>query len=90
MPRAHTRAGVRAAVDGRLAGVPPREDPVFGLAGPPAVPDVPAGVLDPRSTWADAARFDAQAGKLAEMFRENFGRFADGVSDDVRRAGPRA
>jgi phosphoenolpyruvate carboxykinase (ATP) len=70
--------------------VPTREDSVFGLAVPAAVPEVPAEVLDPRSTWGDAARFDAQARKLAEMFRENFRRFADGVSDDVRRAGPRA
>jgi phosphoenolpyruvate carboxykinase (ATP) len=90
MTLAHTRAMVRAALDGRLAAVPTREDPVFGLAVPAAVPDVPAGVLDPRSTWRDAARFDAQARKLAEMFRENFRRFAEGVSDDVRRAGPRA
>ncbi len=90
MKLAHTRAMVRAALDGRLAAVPTREDPVFGLAVPTAVPEVPAGVLDPRSTWADPARFDVQAGKLAEMFRENFGRFADGVSEDVRRAGPRA
>ena len=90
MKLAHTRGMVRAALDGRLAAVPMREDPVFGVAVPVAVPDVPAGVLDPRSTWADAARFDAQARKLAEMFRQNFRRFAEGVSDDVRRAGPRA
>jgi phosphoenolpyruvate carboxykinase (ATP) len=90
MKLAHTRAMVRAALDGRLAAVPTREDPVFGLAVPVAVPDVPTGVLDPKSTWGDAARFDAQARKLAEMFRQNFRRFAEGVSDDVRRAGPRA
>jgi ATP-dependent phosphoenolpyruvate carboxykinase len=90
MQLTHTRAMVRAALDGGLAAAPTREDPVFGLAVPTAVPDVPAGVLDPRSTWADGARFDAQAKKLAEMFRENFRRFADGVSDAVRRAGPRA
>ena len=90
MKLAYTRAMVRAALDGRLTGAPTREDAVFGLAVPTAVPDVPAGVLEPRSTWGDAARYDAQARKLAEMFRENFGRFADSVSDDVRRAGPRA
>jgi len=89
MKLAHTRAMVRAALEGRLEGVPTREDPVFGLRIPEAVPDVPAQVLDPRATWADPARYDAQARKLAAMFRENFTRFADQVSEEVRRAGPR-
>jgi phosphoenolpyruvate carboxykinase (ATP) len=85
----YTRAMVRAALEGRLDGVPTREDPVFGLRIPTAVPDVPTEVLDPRGTWADPARYDAQARKLAEMFRDNFTRFADQVSEEVRRAGPR-
>jgi len=90
MQLAHTRAMVRAALDGRLDGVPTRQDPVFGLAIPISVPDVPGEVLDPRGTWAEPARYDAQARKLAAMFRENFARFADQVSDDVRGAGPQA
>jgi phosphoenolpyruvate carboxykinase (ATP) len=89
MKLAHTRAMVRAALDGRLDGVPTRRDPVFGLAIPTAVPDVPSEVLDPRATWADPARYDAQALKLAGMFRDNFARFTDQVSEDVRGAGPR-
>lgn len=90
MKLAYTRAMVRAALEGRLEGVPTREDPIFGLSIPTAVPDVPTDVLDPRGTWADPARYDAQARKLAEMFRDNFARFADQVSEEVRRAGPRA
>ncbi len=90
MKLAYTRAMVRAALEGRLDGVPTRQDPIFGLSIPAAVPDVPTDVLDPRGTWADPARYDAQARKLAEMFRDNFTRFADQVSEEVRRAGPRA
>jgi phosphoenolpyruvate carboxykinase (ATP) len=90
MKLSHTRAMVRAALDGRLDGAPTRQDPVFGLAIPTAVPDVPSEVLDPRATWADPTRYDAQAQKLAAMFRENFTRFAQQVGDDVRAAGPRA
>jgi phosphoenolpyruvate carboxykinase (ATP) len=85
----HTRAMVRAALERRLIGVPTREDPVFGFAVPTHVPGVPEELLDPRSTWKDPAAYDAQAKRMAAMFRENFGRYADQVDDAVRAAGPR-
>ena len=88
MKLAHTRAMVRAALSGALDGVPTRLDPIFGVRVPTAVPDVPSEVLDPRSTWSDGAAYDAQAGKLAGMFRENFTKFAEQVSEGVRQAGP--
>jgi phosphoenolpyruvate carboxykinase (ATP) len=50
---------------------------------------VPTEVLDPRATRKDPARYDAQAKKIAEMFRENFLKYADQVDDAARRAGPR-
>jgi phosphoenolpyruvate carboxykinase (ATP) len=49
---------------------------------------VPGDVLDPRQTWTDGAAYDAQAAKLASMFKENFTRFEAGVSASVRVAGP--
>jgi phosphoenolpyruvate carboxykinase (ATP) len=85
----YTRAMVRAALAGRLDGVATHADPVFGLHIPESVPDVPDDVLDPRATWPDPAAYDEQAAELARMFRENFEKFADGVSDGVRNAGPR-
>lgn len=88
MKLAHTRAMVRAALDGALDGVPTTLHPGFGMAVPTAVPGVPGSVLDPRATWADPSRYDAQAGKLAGMFRENFAQFAPQVTDEVRAAGP--
>ncbi len=84
----HTRAMVRAALAGLLDSVETRTDPVFGLAVPRDVPHVPSEVLDPRSTWADGAAYDAAASKLAGMFRENFAKYADGVADEVKKAGP--
>jgi phosphoenolpyruvate carboxykinase (ATP) len=89
MKLAHTRAMVHAALDGRLAEATFEADPVFGLEVPTAVPGVPSQVLRPRQTWADGAAYDEAAGRLAGMFKENFGRFADQVSAEVRRAGPR-
>jgi phosphoenolpyruvate carboxykinase (ATP) len=85
----HTRSMVRAALEGRLDGIPTVTDPIFGVQVPTHVPDVPAEVLQPRGTWPDAADYDRQAARLAGMFAENFERYAEGVGDDVRAAGPR-
>ena len=86
---AHTRAMVRAALDGVLDGVPTRVDPNFGVRVPLTCPDVPDAFLDPRATWADPAAYDRAAARLARMFADNFGPYADGVSEAVRAAGPR-
>jgi phosphoenolpyruvate carboxykinase (ATP) len=88
MKLAHTRAMIRAALDGDLAGEPSTPDPVFRLSVPNRVPDVPNDVLEPRSTWPDPDAYDKQAQKLASMFRDNFRQFADQVSPEVRGAGP--
>jgi phosphoenolpyruvate carboxykinase (ATP) len=71
MSIAHTRAIVRAVVQGRLHDVATHTDPVFGLQIPDMVPDVPSEVLDPRATWADPEAYDRQAKKLRAMFEEN-------------------
>jgi phosphoenolpyruvate carboxykinase (ATP) len=85
----HTRSMVRAALDGRLAGVAMRRDPVFDVAVPVSCPDVPDRFLDPRSTWADPLAYDDAAARLASMFEENFAEYAEGVSEEIRVAGPR-
>jgi phosphoenolpyruvate carboxykinase (ATP) len=85
---AHTRSMVRAALDGRLAHVATRTDPTFGIEVPLRCPDVPASFLDPRSTWKDHDAYDRAARQLATMFAANFAAFADGVTDDIRGAGP--
>ena len=87
MKLALTRAMVRAAVAGQLDGVATLTDPVFGLAVPVKVPGVPDDVLRPRDTWSDPAAYDAQARKLAEMFRKNFEKFGE-VDPRIRDAGP--
>ena len=88
MKLAHTRAMVRAALGGQLDDVETQPHPVFGVSIPTAVPGVPSGVLDPRSTWDDGQAYDRQASKLAQMFADNFATYADQVSEEVRQAGP--
>jgi phosphoenolpyruvate carboxykinase (ATP) len=85
----HTRAMIRAALHGELAGARYETDPVFGLSFPTHVNSVPDEVLRPRDTWSDRDAYDAQARKLAEMFRQNFEQFSSHVADGVRAAGPK-
>src|SRR5450759_2419507 len=89
MKLSQTRAMVRAALAGALDSAPVKTDSVFGLAVPQGIEGVPAVVLDARETWKDAAAYDAQAKKLAGMFRENFKKFGNAVSDKILAAGPK-
>ncbi len=84
----HTRNMVRAAINGELDGVETVMDPVFRVAVPVTVPGVPDEVLIPRNTWPDKVAFDAAALKIAGMFHANFAKYADGVSEAIRGAGP--
>jgi phosphoenolpyruvate carboxykinase (ATP) len=89
MSIAHTRAMVSAALDGSLAQVPTVADPIFGLQVPTSCPGVPSEVLVPRNTWQDKDAYDQAARNLAQRFKDNFNKFAEQVTDEVRKAGPR-
>ena len=89
MKLAHTRAMVNAILRGDLDRARCEVDPVFGLSIPCEIRDVPAEVLTPRDTWNDKSAYDAQARKLADMFRNNFEKFGTAVPAAVRAAGPR-
>ena len=84
----HTRAIVNAVLDGQLDEVATTTDPIFGLEIPVRCPGVPEEVLEPRNTWNDKGAYDTQARKLAQHFADNFAKYADDVSDEVRAAGP--
>jgi phosphoenolpyruvate carboxykinase (ATP) len=45
--------------------------------------------MRPRDTWKDPAAYDAQAKKLAEMFRKNLDKFGDRIDARTKAAGPR-
>jgi phosphoenolpyruvate carboxykinase (ATP) len=86
---AYTRRMVSAALVGELDEVETREDPFFGLHVPVSLEGVPDEVLRPRDTWQDGDAYDAQAAKLAGMFKENFKQYGEGMSEAIRAAGPK-
>ena len=74
---AHTRAIVRAVVEGRLRDVETRSDPIFGVQVPVSVPGVPDSVLDPRGSWPDPEAYDRDARRLKAMFDSNIERIGE-------------
>ena len=95
MPIKATRALLNAALDGNLDDVEYRQDPNFGFDVPVHVPvladaGIDQTILDPRSTWADKADYDATASKLVQLFIDNFAEFEAHVDEGVRQAAPAA
>src|SRR5579863_8980053 len=86
----HTRALLRAALDGRLAAAPVRRDRNFGLYVPQSCPEVPSEVLDPRGTWSDKQAYDATARELTRRFEENFSEYEPFVANEVKKVAIRA
>ena len=89
MSIAHTRAIIDAVNTGALTGAEFEEDPIFGWAVPKSCPNVPSELLNPRSTWADKAKYDETARKLARDFHENFKKFSDVANEQILAAAPR-
>ena len=87
MKLSHTRRMVRAALSGELADAAFKTHPIFNVAVPTSCPGVPEDILDARTTWSVPDAYDAQARRLAAMFKENFEQYVD-VPADVREAGP--
>ncbi|UFN49893.1 phosphoenolpyruvate carboxykinase (ATP) [Roseomonas sp. OT10] len=86
----HTRALLRAALDGSLAKGEFETEPFFGLAIPKAVEGVPAEVLNPRESWADKDAYDRTARDLQGRFEKNFETFAGAVDESVKAAAIKA
>ena len=90
MAISHTRALLRAVLDGTLEDAAFHADPFFGLMIPRDVPGIPNEVLDPRLSWADGDAYDRMAKALVARFQANFDAFAGLVGEDVKAASIRA
>jgi phosphoenolpyruvate carboxykinase (ATP) len=88
MKISHTRAMIHAALNGKLADVSVKRDPVFRVLVPESCDGVPVEVLHPRDTWHDKAAYDRAAWNLASRFEENFKQFSGQVGREICDAGP--
>jgi len=86
----YTRAIIDAIHSGDLDKAETVEDPIFGVAVPTSCPGCPSEILVAKQTWSDANEFEATARKLAGLFHEHFASYADGSSDAIKAAGPKA
>jgi phosphoenolpyruvate carboxykinase (ATP) len=89
MKLSYTRAIIDAIHNGDLDNVAFVEDPIFGIHVPQSCPHVPTEILTPRNTWADKAKYDATAKKLAGLFTTNFEKYKAGSSQEIINAGPK-
>jgi phosphoenolpyruvate carboxykinase (ATP) len=89
MKLGYTRAMITAALNGALDAVSYKAHPVFGMMIPETCPGVPSEILDPRSTWADKAAYDARSKDLALQFIHNFEKYAAGVGEEILLAAPK-
>ncbi len=90
MKLSYTRAMITAALKGELEYVEYDAHPVFGVLMPADCPGVPKEILNPRSTWADTAAYDAKSMDLAREFVKNFEKYASGVTDEILKAAPKS
>ncbi len=84
----YTRAMVKAALNGSLADVETRHDPIFKLDVPVRCEGVPEDILDPKRTWKDPNAYDEKAKELARRFKENFKKFEDQADESIRSCVP--
>ena len=89
MKLSYTRATITAVLKGELDGAEYESHPVFGMLIPTACPGIPTEILNPRSTWADTAAYDAKSKDLAIQFVKNFEKYASGVNKEILQAAPK-
>lgn len=85
----HTRAMITAVLEGKLDNVNYEKHEVFGVSMPASCPNVPAKVLNPRNTWADANAYDEKAKCLGGLFVKNFEKYTAEISEEVLAAAPK-
>jgi phosphoenolpyruvate carboxykinase (ATP) len=86
----YTRSMITAALEGNLNDMSFEKHLVFGMEIPLQCPGVPADILDPKNTWEDKNAYDEKAKYLAGLFIKNFEKYADGVTDEIKAAAPKA
>jgi len=75
MPLPYTRRMVNWILSGEHEGASFHNDPIFGIAVPDHIDEIPENLLFPEQTWEDKKAFTEIANRLKEDFEENFKKF---------------
>jgi phosphoenolpyruvate carboxykinase (ATP) len=86
---AYTRSIITAAMNGDLDKGKFETLPVFNLAMPTAIKDVPTELLNPRNAWKDKDAYDVKANNLAASFVKNFAQYAANANEEIIAAAPK-
>jgi phosphoenolpyruvate carboxykinase (ATP) len=88
-PLKYTRAMLDAIHSGALNKVEYENFGVFNLKVPKTVPGVPDHILNPANAWTTGkVEFNEEVKKLAKLFNENFEKYSNRATPEVRAAGP--
>ncbi|PLB41230.1 phosphoenolpyruvate carboxykinase PCK1 [Aspergillus candidus] len=88
-PLKYTRAILDAIHNGELANAEYEVYPIFNLHVPKNCSNVPDELLNPKNSWTATTPFNDEVNKLANLFNENFTKYADQATSDVIAAGPK-
>lgn len=84
----YTRAMITAAMNGALNDADFTAHQIFGVLMPDAVPGVPSEILNPKETWADKEAYTQKALELAQLFVNNFNKYASEANAETLAAAP--
>ncbi|WP_447642466.1 MULTISPECIES: phosphoenolpyruvate carboxykinase (ATP) [Chitinophagaceae] len=84
----NTRAIIKAAISGELDNVAFEKHAHFGIMQPMACPGVPSEILNPSTTWSDKTAYDKAANQLAQLFIDNFEKYAPKATAATLAGGP--
>jgi len=84
----YTRAMITAAMNGELNNANFTAHQVFGVLMPDAVPGVPSEILNPQTTWSDKEAYTQKALELAQLFVNNFAKYASEANEETLAAAP--
>lgn len=88
-PLKYTRAILDAIHSGELSKAKYEIFPIFNLHVPVECPGVPSELLNPKNAWVDgASAFEKEVKSLASKFTQNFNKYADQATHEVKEAGP--
>ena len=64
--------------------------PIFNLQYPTSIAGVDSKILNPKQSWVNKEEYEIYARKVADMFNDNFERYSEDASAEVKMGAPDA